>query len=151
MKQIYENDSTVYSYFFDWDTTELKYEKLTVYNYEYLDGMQWNIVDQYMMHLEYTETYWKFFKKKRQKTVRLPGLLISNDKIIAKIKLFQFTLEHFGYVIKNDRDYNPEPNLINVVSWVRDEMNKLLGDCPEKCLQAIDNIVPDEKNYSIWR
>lgn len=152
MKQKYQKDDIVYSYYFDWKTSELKFDTLIVYNYEYLDGMQWNIIDEYALYKVYEIPYFKFWKKKKQKLIRLPGLLISDDNIVAKIKLLHHLLNSFGYILDSDsRSYSTEKNLLNIVENAKKELDTLSYKYPEKFFKAINFIPVDKNNYTYWR
>lgn len=150
MKGKYPQDSIVYSYYFDWETAELKHDTLIVYNYEYLDGMQWNVVDEYTCYKECEVPHLKFFKKKKQSLVRLPGLLISDDPIVAKIKLLNQCVERFGYVSEQDKPYL-EPKLVKIAKKAKSELKTLSEQYPEKFLKAINNIAIDETIPCLWK
>ena len=105
MYQKHKNGTVVYNWFYDLDTTELKVQELVVSRWDHLDGMQWNVIDEYILIKETKEPYFKFFKKSVKKQIRLPGYLISSDKMYAKVMLIYQMLKSFGYMLNEKSSY----------------------------------------------
>ena len=152
MKQKYPKDTEVYTFYYDWNTAELNSELLTVYGYEYMDGMQWNVTDEYTLFKEYFIPFFKFFKKKKTTFVRLPGILINPDKVVAEIKFHHYVLERFGHDEEKHRAYDPKTKLIDVIVNSKKKLNILTEKYPEKVIKAFGDVIkPDEDNFNIWR
>ena len=142
----YFKGDIVYSYYFNLETRDLMCEKLLIQNHEYSD-----MIVEYVCQKEYFVKIFKFFKKKKKSLITLPEFLISDDQIVAKIKLFQFVLDNFGYINK-ETHYDPESAMINIVDYVKKEMKILIEKYPEKYLKVIDTKRPkNSNNYTIWR
>ncbi len=147
----FKKNEIVYNWHYTHLTSELKCSEIVVDYYEYMDGMQWNVVDEYRCHREYHIPYWKIFKKTEREHYRVPGHLLHKDKLVAKIIILQRMLEGFGYILTTNYTGYSE-NLIPILKDAISELEELQITYPEKVLQAQVAVYADEKNSgSLWR
>jgi hypothetical protein len=150
MHQIYENDSIVFAYYFDWDTITLNYDTLTVIGYDYTDGVYNNIIDEYRLLREYTITKYIFFKKIKFDFHRITGCILSNDKQLAKAK---FLFKFLTFMKIDDTDMQNMSTLTKMILSAKSEYNSLIDEYPEILLKILDDDKVDEFNikYVYWR
>jgi len=151
MEQKYETDSTVYNWYFDIDTSDLKCQELKVFRWNYMDGMQWQVMDEYMLVQETFVQYFKFFRKKKTNFLRKPGYLISSDKRYAKILLVTEMLKGFGYILEKDSNHTCSDGTHKAVITAKAEYDRLSEEYPELIVKSFGEFKPEENNSGwLW-
>lgn len=151
MTRKYKNDTTVFNWFFDLGTAELKCQELTVYSWEYMDGMQWHVVDEYQLLQEYYIPFFKFFKKKKTNIIRRPGYLISSDKNYAKMMLVAEMVKGFGYILERDLEYTCSDGTRKAIITAQKEYEIMSEEYPELVVKSFGEFRPDESNSGwLW-
>jgi len=151
MQQKYKTGTTVYNWYFDVYTNELTCDELTVYRYEYLDSMLLDIIDEYTLRLEYVKTYLKFFKKKKYRYLTLPGHLISDNKIYAKILLLNEMIRCFGIYLEEEKSITVSDTTFNAVKIASRELKLLASEYPELIIKAINAKITKVGSGPLWR
>ena len=151
MQQKYKTNTTVYNWYFDIYTNELTCDELTVYRYEYLDSMLLDIIDEYTLRLEYVKTYLKFFKKKKYRYLTLPGHLISDNKIYAKILLLNEMIRCFGIYLEEEKSITVSDTTFNAVKIASRELKLLASEYPELIIKAINAKITKVGSGPLWR
>lgn len=147
MEQKYSKDSLVYTYYFDWETTELVYKELFVANYEYMDGPQWNIIDEYKLIEFIATTKWWVFKTLKPHIHRIKGHLISDDLEYARAKF----LYHFLQSYKDIKKDFVSPELVRMVDIALPLYNEMVEIYPDVVYRAITEKLSEDGSDSFWR
>lgn len=139
----YKRDDKVYVWCFSLETGKLIYDSYTIGYYEYMDGPQWNIVDEYILTKSYTKTKWGFIKSTDTITIRRPGHIISHDITLAKLSF----LYHFLDL------YNFKPNvhsdeMIKMIEIAKEEYNYYMINFPELIIKASKPKITENNNIS---
>lgn len=127
----YKLNDIVYYWGFVYETGELKYETCKVNQYDYLDGAQWNVIDEYILTTTYESTKWGFIKTKDRRRFRMPGHLISHDIILAKITFLFHFLNAFSYPSSLRSDERQR-----MISVAEKEYQHYIKEFPELILKA---------------
>ncbi|RLC44457.1 MAG: hypothetical protein DRH57_09160, partial [Candidatus Cloacimonadota bacterium] len=144
MKQKHKNDTKVFNWYFDLDTSELKCRDLTVSRWDYMDGMQWEVIDEYQLIKETTVPYFKFFSRVEKSNVRLPGYLISSNRLYAKLLLLDSMIKSFGYMLLADSlSLCSRTTYINV-SKAEKEYQLMIEEYPELIVKDLGEYKPEE-------
>jgi thioredoxin-related protein len=152
MIQKYKKGTEVFNWFFDIETAELKYQKLIVQQWFYMDGMQWEIIDTYKLLKKTTVPYFKFFKKTLKEQVRLPGYLISQNKLYAKTLLIHEMMEAFGYLLKDGYRNFCSENTYKTIVKAQQEYINLNNNHPELIVKVLGEFKPDNTSPGwMWR
>ena len=148
MRQEYPKGTTVYTFYFDYDTSELICKELKVASYDYLDGCQWNIIDEYRLDEEIIETKYYFFKKKKIITHTVIGHLLSDNVDKAKVRFLHNFLTTFTI---HNPSKTPE-RLIKLVALAKTYYNEMVENKPEIVLTGItEKLVPNNRIQYYWR
>ncbi len=146
MYRKYKNDTVVYNWFFDLHTAELKCQELIVYRWDYMDGMQWEVVDEYQLLQEYTIPYFKFWKKKKTNIIRLPGYLISSNKTYAKLMLMSEMVKSFGYLLEDKIVPTCNDDTMKAIIIAQQEYQTMCDLYPELIVKSFGEFKPEGKN-----
>ena len=146
--QKYANDSTVYNFYFNYETGKLLFKELIVSGYDYMDGCQWSIVDEYKLVEEYYIKKYIFFTKRQFYIHRIAGHLISDNIEFARIKF----LYHFLKVFNFKPSANISTPLLKLHEVALNLYNELIEYSPELILQAVeDRLATENRMDSYWR
>lgn len=117
-----------------------------------MDGIQWKVIDEYNLLKETKTVYLKFFTFVNQSTIRLPGSLISPNKIYAKMLLLKLVVESFNYMLVGTRlDIYSKDAYTNTLKADK-ELKVLTERYPELMLKVMSEFRPDNTtNSCIWR
>jgi len=152
MYQKHKNGTKVFNWYYDLDTTELKVQELVVSRWDYLDGMQWDVIDEYILIKETKEPYFKFFKKSVKKQIRLPGYLVSPDKMYAKVMLVDQMLKSFGYMLDESSLHLCSKGTYTNVQNAKEEYKSLVEYYPELIVKVHGEFKPERTNSGwMWR
>ncbi len=151
MNRKYKNDTTVYNWYFDLHTAELKCQELIVYRWDYMDGMQWQVVDEYQLLQEYTIPYFKFWKQKKTNIIRRPGYLISSDKTYAKLLLLSEMVKSFGYLMEDKIVPTCSEGTMKAVTIAQREYQTIADLYPELIVKSFGEFKPEDSNSGwLW-
>jgi len=151
MFQKHKNGSTVFNWYFDLDSSELKCQYLTITRWDYMDGMQWEVIDEYELFNEVKEPYFKFFKKLVKHRVRLPGYLISPNKLYAKLLFVDSMVKSFGYMLSQDTVSLCSQTTYISVSKAANEYRLMIEEYPELVVKVLGEFKPEKTNSGwIW-
>ena len=152
-KQKYISNDIVYSWYFDLHTSELTCRELTVFRWDYMDGMQWKVVDEYQLVHEYKVPWMKFLTKTKKEFIRRPGYLISNDRTYAKLLVVDEMVKSFGYLLEKDyKGYDcASEATYKASSKAKEELSELSEKYPELVVKLFGEFRPDETNSGwLW-
>ncbi len=138
----YKEKEIVYFWGFVYETAELKYDSCQVVRYDYLDGAQWTIIDEYLLSKKYIETKWGFIKTEKSNMLRMPGHLISNDIILAKLTFLYHFLEAFHYPSSLRSD-----EMHRMVNNAKNEYNYYIEKFPELIIKAAKPKLVDSQSF----
>lgn len=144
----YKKNETVYNYYFDISTNELKYDNYTVLQYIHMDGMQWNVIKEYILAKNVYRKFMIFFKKKKQVYVRFPEELISTNRIEALCKLCYITINRFGD-LKNYKIFDESRK--EVIKLAEENLKMIKKDYPEILLKNMNVSLDANTSSLIWR
>ena len=145
----FKRNTKVYKWSYDILETTLECHTIIVDSYEYLDGMQWDTIDEYTCHYYIDEPYLKFFTKSVKMKCRVRGHMIHTDKTTAKLILLQKVLDMYGYL--HEKTNIPTSNMIDVIKHAKREFNLLIDKYPEKVIAAqVTQLANDNNHTSIW-
>lgn len=143
----YPSGTIVYTYYFDYETHELICKELKVVRYDYLDGCQWNVIDEYTLEEEIVETKYYFFKKKKSIKHTAVGHLISDNKDKAKLRFLHNFLQTF--ICESER--TPE-KLIKLNKLAKSYYNEMVENKPEIVLTGLtEKLISDNRIQYYWR
>lgn len=146
MNQKYQINTKVYNFSFEYDTGKLVCKELFVVGYEYMDGLQYEIIDEYRLIEEYTIKKYFIFKKKKFACHRLKSHIISDDKECAKIKFLHYFLKEFKHIALHD--YNNK--IGNFIKSAKILYNEVLTNNPEKILIAVSGKISKNDVVQFW-
>lgn len=144
----YKKNETVYNYYFDISTNELKYDNYTVLQYIHMDGMQWKVIKEYILAKNVYSKFMIFFKKKKQVYVRFPEELISTNRIEALCKLCYVTINRFGD-LKNYKIFDESRK--EVIKLAEENLKMIKKDYPEILLKNMNVSLDANTSSLIWR
>lgn len=146
MVKEYQKGTRVYTYYFDYDTNELICKELVVLRYDYLDGCQWSIIDEYTLEEEIIEKKYYFFKKKKAVKHTIVGHLISDNREKAKLRFLHNFLTTF---VVGERTPDKIIALNKIAKMYYEEM---IETNPEIVLSGLtEKLVSDNKVQYYWR
>lgn len=143
MNKQYYNDDQVYKFYFDWKTCRLNYKKLLVVSYNYMDELQWNVVDEYILRENFTIKKFFIFKEKKFHTHRICSHLISDDYTQAKIKF----LYHFLKEVGDNKDFSSY-KLNSMIIIARRLYNEYVEKTPDLILKAVTTKLTNYKSLN---
>ena len=143
----YTNDTTVYNFYFDWNSNELKYKTLVVVGFNYVEeNNTWNVIDEYTLIEEYVEKKFFLFKKKKFKTHKIKSHLISDNIQFAKVKFLYYFINTF-----NDLDFEYCATNIKAMMITANKLyNDLIENNPDIIFRAMTAKISDD-NVIYWR
>ncbi len=146
MFQKYPTGSTVYNFYFDYDTSELVHKELIVSGYDYMDGCQWSVIDEYRLEEHFYKPKFYFFKTKCVYVYKICGHLISDKPEYAKTKFLHNFLNTFT-------PYERIPaNILKMYETAKEEYNKILDTNPEYLFKAITKKMAENTQLQdLWR
>lgn len=146
--QKYANDSIVYNFYFNYETGKLLFKELIVSGYDYMDGCQWSVVDEYKLVEEYYVKKYIFFTKRQFHIHRIAGHLISDNIEYARIKF----LYHFLKVFNFKPSLNISKPLLKLHNIAFKMYNEIMESNPEMILQAVeDRLASETRMDSYWK
>jgi len=144
-----QEGTRVYKFYFDHDSGELKFRHLPVLTYQYMDGMQWNVIDMYTLIEEKKVRKYLVFKEIQQIKHPAPGVLIDQDFQVAKVKFLYHFVTHydthaiFSYLSDIEK---------KCYSDAKNQYNTFVKDFPEILLKIEDLIGDGVMNYNhFWK
>lgn len=146
----YLNNNPVYSFYFNWNTGKLSYKKLSVVGYDYTDGFQLDILDEYKLIEEQQKRRFIFFKKKKTfHLYRIKSHLISDDKEYAKIKFLYHFLKTFNNYERDNISYKVKHMILNAKILY----DKIVEKKPDLILKAITDKISTDSVFAseYWR
>jgi hypothetical protein len=147
-KQKFKLDEKVYTHFYDYETHEILCEEYQVWRYDYMDGMQWNVIDEYQLMAFDTVRKYIFFKTKKRRFLNRPSHLIHKDKEISRTLLIMCVLDKFNF----DDEKFVSIELKRIVHHARKEYKKIESEKPELLLKVSSiPVLTEENNYTLWR
>ena len=146
--QKYAKDTVVYNFYFDYESAKLLYKKMMVTNYDYMDGCQFFIIDEYTLIEEYFVKKYFFLTKKMYYIHRIPGHMISDNIEYAKIKFLYHFLKTFNF----KQPENVSKPLYRLHTIACEIYNEILENFPETVLRATEDKITTNENYhTYWR
>lgn len=147
IKQEFETGTKVFKFYIDKETSTLRYRYLPISFYDYMDGMQWVVIDEYTL-IEYTfKRKFFFFKETKQRRYNYPATLIDPDYLTAKAKFLYQYFMYYGGKVDFDVLVEDDPKLYSVI---RKHYDDLLIDYPELMLKMKTGIIDVEYKH-FWR
>jgi len=141
----YVSGESIYTWFFNM-SGELKYHKAIIENYEYMDGMQWEVIDTYKCYYLKPEKKFYIFTKHKRNYIRVQGHMIHKDKLTAKIIFLQSILKKF------EINTSTSEELKVIINYASNTLSQYLNKYPEKILAALQvSKITDSSDFSIWR
>lgn len=132
----YKYGDKFFYHFFDWNSYDLICIELEVKRYDYMDGMQWNIIDEYRCNHKTYKPFLKFFKKEINELYIVNSKSVHTNKIVAAILTLREIIYKYEYLTHEPHiDYNN--NLYNIVLLSIDKLNKYEEEFPELFLIAV--------------
>ena len=145
-EQKFKKDSKVFVFYFDRDTAELKYREAIVSSYDYMDGPQWNVVDEYTLYEFRIIKKWFFFKKTLTYKFKTQGHIISDDINISKAKFLHYFLKKFSFT----DNHTISTELSKMIYVANSLYNELLENEPHLILKAINDKLSEDDNICFW-
>jgi len=149
MNTNYKRDEKVYNWFFDMDSKLFRCKSYNIDYYMSMDGAQWSIIDEYILYTYELIKVFHFFTKQIKKQHRLPGMLISNNKILAKIKVLNLVVRSYGCYVEKP-EFITDDNY-DILLFAIDELKRLEYEYPELIIKSNDFINVTNCQSLIWR
>lgn len=136
MESRYKQGEKAFYHFFDWNTYEFICVELEIERYDYLDGMQWNVIDEYRCNHKRQKTFLKFFKKTVNELYVVNAKSIHINKIISAILTLREIIYKYEYLTQKPYiDYSNNMCVIVLASMRR--LKKYETEFPELFLIAV--------------
>jgi len=141
----YLSGEPIYTWFFNM-SGELKYHRVIIENYEYMDGMQWEVIDTYKCYYLKPEKFLYIFTKYKKNYIKVQGHMVHKDKLTAKIIFLQSILKKFKINTSTSKE------LKVIIDYASKTLSQYIDKYPEKILEALQiSKISTSSDFSIWR
>ena len=151
MQQKYKNGTTVFNWSFDLYSSELKCQESTVEHWMEMDGMQWQVIDEYVLSYKTYSKKLKIFNVSSDNNMRRPGYLISDDKDYAKLLLVSEVMNQLSYLSTPTFKSSANEGTLKAIETSKIEYNMFKDEYPELIVKSLGEYRPEETNIGwLW-